>query len=189
MRYFLPLALCVAVGVTAGPPAGYEIRPMTWKGAIEKSGPEMSFDGTIQDVTAQIRSIKPGFSWANLTNEEGGEPVSKRGYKGQRIRNVGGRANTCPIQSGADNLRDMKGNCQVDAGPSVCSRLSCVQHAAVWLCNDDSKPIAPACAGLADYVEDIKNNYRQTYGSQNTAQGQERNTDKWNVVVGMDLTC
>lgn len=48
MRYFLPLALCVAVGVTAGPPAGYEIRPMTWKGAIEKSGPEMSFDGTIQ---------------------------------------------------------------------------------------------------------------------------------------------
>ncbi|KAI8945810.1 hypothetical protein F4801DRAFT_584033 [Xylaria longipes] len=50
-------------------PEGYKVEPMTWRGAIEEGGPEVSFSGTIEEVTRQIQAVKRDFMWESLRSD------------------------------------------------------------------------------------------------------------------------
>ncbi|RWA07038.1 hypothetical protein EKO27_g8072 [Xylaria grammica] len=47
-------------------PEGYEIEPMAWRGIIERGGREFSFNGTIDEVTRQIKAINTDFTWSDV---------------------------------------------------------------------------------------------------------------------------
>ncbi|CAJ2501124.1 Uu.00g039770.m01.CDS01 [Anthostomella pinea] len=45
-------------------PAGYKALPMKWTGPIEQRGENMTFQGSIQEIEAQIQALNPGFKFA-----------------------------------------------------------------------------------------------------------------------------
>ncbi|EPE27412.1 hypothetical protein GLAREA_04203 [Glarea lozoyensis ATCC 20868] len=85
------------------------------------------------------------------------------------------------INNGITYLRG-KGSCGVN--PRSCARISCSYQAAIFLCNDRNDFIAPSCAYLASYAQDIVNRC-QFFSSFKKWQvaGQEFDTDNYNVVV------
>lgn len=114
--------------------------------------------------------------------------------QGQQICGVGGKADEGPavtlIQQQSDYLKGLSGPCNVGAGPQVCSRISCSDNAAVWLCNDNADAIGPQCSSLASYVDDIANDCQEErHHGHITARGQVFDTDNFNVIVGFDPDC
>ncbi|RHZ53257.1 uncharacterized protein CDV56_105933 [Aspergillus thermomutatus] len=108
----------------------------------------------------------------------------------------GGRCSTVTIMQGIDYLKGLTGVCGVAAGPRVCARISCSYNAAIWLCNDNAWYIQPSCSYLGTYAEDIVstcahvdfNSGTKGWGTQwsDTVNGQEFDTDNYNVIVGVD---
>lgn len=99
-----------------------------------------------------------------------------------------------PLTSNAEDSRDkisqMTGTCAVAGGPRVCSVITCTRNAAVWLCNDNTTPIAPPCDSLASYVDDIIGKCGQDYyHGHRFCRGQEFDTDNYNVIVGWESQC
>ncbi|KAI1323942.1 hypothetical protein F5Y16DRAFT_412303 [Xylariaceae sp. FL0255] len=178
---------------------GYEIVPMTWTGVIEKGGPEMSFNGTISEVTEQIREIKRDFTWDSLRQDLGDpNPEMHKRSKSNLICNVGGDSNadglgpyTANAQSAQQALAATSGVCSIGPGPRVCTVLLCNKYnAGIWLCNDNDFSISPNCAYLASYAQDIINQCGQNYvHGVMTTRGQEFDTDNYNVVVGWKWNC
>ncbi|KAI0803876.1 hypothetical protein GGR55DRAFT_691468 [Xylaria sp. FL0064] len=160
-------------------PSGYKIEPMTWRGVVDKGGSELSFNGTIDEVTQQIQAVKKDFTW------EG----HRRDLGTSLICGVGGENSLGPltpnVEDSGNKLSKMSGACSVGAGPKVCAVLVCTRNAAVWLCNDNSQSIAPSCSSLASYVADIVGKCGQDYyhGSR-YCRGQEFDSDNFNVIVG-----
>ncbi|KAI1351031.1 hypothetical protein F5Y01DRAFT_283838 [Xylaria sp. FL0043] len=177
-------------------PNGYKIEPMIWTGVFEKGGSELSFNGTIDEVTQQIQAIKKDFTWEDQRDLGVVENtrLEKRGTKTGLICGVGGENSLGPltvnVEDSEDKLSKMSGACSVGAGPKVCAVLACTRNAAVWLCNDNSKPIAPSCSSLASYVADIVGECGQDYyhGSR-YCRGQEFDSDNFNVIVGWKNQC
>ncbi|KAI1296104.1 hypothetical protein F5Y03DRAFT_398934 [Xylaria venustula] len=148
-------------------PNGYKHEKMIWRGTIENGGPEVSFNGTMEDVTRQIQSIKRDFTW-NASLQIDNDQLLKRGSKTGIICNVGGESSvhgpyTTNAQDSGNKLSKMGGTCGVGPGPRVCAVLTCTRNAAVWLCNDNGHSIAPSCSSLASYVYDIVGACGQTY--------------------------
>lgn len=97
-------------------------------------------------------------------------------------------------------MAGLKGKCGVNA--RSCARVSCSQGDAVWLCNDNYHHIAPSCNYLAGYVGNIMSKCRGvskekcqnncgkgTGGLQASVNGQQFDTDHYNVIVGKAATC
>ncbi|KAI0509154.1 hypothetical protein F5B22DRAFT_649201 [Xylaria bambusicola] len=180
--------------VGSGPPNGYTVESMIWKGAIEKGGPELSFNGTIEEVTQRIRAVKKDFTWGPLADS--GHTIEERDTKTGIICGVGGEdvsphgPLTANAEEAGDNLGKITGTCGVPAGPKTCSVLTCTRNAAVWLCNDNDGPIAPPCSSLASYVADITGKCGQDYyHGVRYCKGQEFSSDNYNVVVGWKSQC
>ncbi|KAH8168223.1 hypothetical protein CIB48_g91 [Xylaria polymorpha] len=178
-------------------PEGYKVEPMTWRGIIEERGLEVSFSGTIEEVTQQIQAVKRDFTWESLRRDPRVSltPLQKRDKAGI-ICGVGGEdvATHGPLTSNAEDSRDkisqMTGTCAVAGGPRVCSVITCTRNAAVWLCNDNTTPIAPPCDSLASYVDDIIGKCGQDYyHGHRFCRGQEFDTDNYNVIVGWESQC
>ncbi|KAI0428025.1 hypothetical protein F5Y09DRAFT_314487 [Xylaria sp. FL1042] len=181
-------------------PNGYKIEPMTWRGVIEKRGPELSFNGTIDEVTQKIQAVKKDFTWEGPHRRDLGAPdknthIQERGTKTGIICGVGGEdvslgPLTANMEDSADKLSKMSGTCSVPAGPRVCAALVCTRNAAVWLCNDNSTPISLSCSSLASYVDDIVGKCGQDYNhGDRYCRGQEFDSDNFNVAVGWKSQC
>ncbi|KAI1746844.1 hypothetical protein F4782DRAFT_536025 [Xylaria castorea] len=176
-------------------PEGYRVEPMNWTGVTEEGGPEVSFSGTIEEVTRQIQATKKDFAWESLRRDLGDSatPVQKRDKAGI-ICGVGGEAAVGPLTANVEDSRDkiskMAGTCTVAGGPRVCSVITCTRNAAVWLCNDNAEPVAPPCDSLASYVDDIMGKCGQDlYHGHRFCRGQEFDTSNFNVVVGWESHC
>ncbi|KAI1323941.1 hypothetical protein F5Y16DRAFT_402904 [Xylariaceae sp. FL0255] len=173
---------------------GYDIAPMTWTGAIEKGGQEMSFSGNIDEVTRQIREIKRDFTWEGRLDDSM-ILVARENHKRSKanlICGVGGD----PLPPGAHepdkqtavnlmgSLTRVLGSCSVPAGPRVCSQYNCQNDAAVWLCNDNTSPFSMPCMNMVPYLWDIVLNCTVNPGEPTPYfQGQEFDTDSFNVVL------
>ncbi|KAI1502665.1 hypothetical protein F5X99DRAFT_407741 [Biscogniauxia marginata] len=170
-------------------PDGYRVVPLHWTGIIEEGGDNLTFQGTIQEIEAEIQKSKPEFSWKTAFKDR----IDSRDPSGLDIRNknseffctVGGdgKATTLAIGVNSMSLIYAGGICGVGPGPRVCARISCEYDGAIWLCNDNTWPIAPQCGYLATYADDIVNTcgMGESFGE---VQGQEFDTDNYNVAVG-----
>ncbi|KAI0967769.1 hypothetical protein F4678DRAFT_465024 [Xylaria arbuscula] len=183
-------------GIKTELPDGYKLEQMIWRGTVENGGPEVSFNGTIEDVTRQIQGVKRDFTWDAYPQDiqARGNQLQERGSKTGIICNVGGESTYGPYttnaQDSGNKLSELGGTCGVGSGPRVCAVLTCTRNAAVWLCNDNDHPIAPPCSSLASYVDDIVGACGKTYdhGSK-YCRGQEFDSDGYNVIVGWKDHC
>ncbi|KAI0468973.1 hypothetical protein F4859DRAFT_192534 [Xylaria cf. heliscus] len=177
-------------------PEGYRVEPMIWRGVIDEGGPEVSFNGTIEEVTQQIQAVKRDFTWESLRRDlvDTTTPLEKRS-KTKTICGVGGEdVGHGPLTPNVEDLRDkiakMAGTCAVAGGPRVCTVLTCTNNAAVWLCNDNTWAISPTCSYLATYVTDIVGTCCQDYyHGHRFCRGQEFDSDNYNVIVGWKRSC
>ena len=96
---------------------------------------------------------------------------------------------TDPIDEGIKYLHGISGDCKVDAGPRVCSRVSCSYSAAIWLCNDTKEDLWIPCSKVGDYAQDIRDKcwFNASPGAPvwlPVVRGQEFDTENWNVILG-----
>ncbi|KAI1811677.1 hypothetical protein GGS20DRAFT_88782 [Poronia punctata] len=167
---------------------------MIWTGVIKKGEPEVSFNGSIEEVTRQIRSIDENFAWHHFNRDHQSEgTLNKRDAVGI-VCDVQGEANHGPLTPNMEAARgtvaDMTGECTVPTGPGVCSLLTCHNHAGVWLCNDNSQPVSRQCSSLALYVDNIirKCGTGYIHGHRRT-RGQEFDSGNWNVIAAWKEDC
>ncbi|KAI1334716.1 hypothetical protein F5Y15DRAFT_420647 [Xylariaceae sp. FL0016] len=234
-----------------GVPEGYGIVPLTWKGVLEKDGPEMAFNGTMEvkipsalfprlsahesasDLQAQLINWSPSANHQTDPKHQTrillGRPQIRaraaRHTTAHQAQQIPGAAAPFPIPNSPltpspltpappnqgnincavgdtdgqgygpyqaiieqrrDDLYDRPGNCEVGPGPRVCARVACANHAAVWLCNDNTSPITPACAYLGTYVQDLITicAVQDQIHHLPSVRGQEFDSDGYNVIVG-----
>jgi hypothetical protein len=96
-------------------------------------------------------------------------------------------------------LRSLSGRCGVNA--RSCARISCSWTDAVWLCNDNDHYIEPSCRYLADYAANIMNACQNVKGKgcrhsacsiggyTHLVNGQQFDTDNYNVIVSREIDC
>ncbi|KAI0602989.1 hypothetical protein F4775DRAFT_587522 [Biscogniauxia sp. FL1348] len=170
-------------------PDGYRAVPLHWSGAIEQDGNVLSFNGTIQEIEAEIQESRPGFSWKTafeqrMDNSELSN-LQSRDKEDKFFCDIGGdgEASTLSIGVGSMALGYAGGSCGIGPGPYVCARLSCAYDGGIWLCNDNAWGISPSCGYLATYADDIlgKCGPVKVFGG---VQGQEFDSDNYNVAVG-----
>ncbi|OTA56832.1 hypothetical protein K449DRAFT_451344 [Hypoxylon sp. EC38] len=173
-------------------PEGYYIKPMIWRGTVKEGDPEMTLHGTIEDVATQIRAIGPQFIWPSQDQHPA---ISKRAETTNVTCDLDGvnaygapLSHVCQIR---DNLVHAPGTCSVEGSSSMCSRISCSGHAALWLCNDSPPCTHTKCSDLVAYVDDIVNECQRSsvghmYDQHAILRGQGSNTDDYHVIIGYD---
>ena len=184
MRSDRVLAVILGAGLVsaAANPGGdnYSFGHIVWTGIIKER--EYTLHGDARSVLRRIRSIDPDYV-ANYTDPNGRE-LEKR--TSTLICGNYATASYSTIGSGAGGLiKDLAllgGTCAVPAGQHSCSRISCRDTSAIYLCNDNENEIAPSCNDLSKYASAISN---ACSGSSSSAfSGQQFNDDDvYNVVV------
>ncbi|KAH9895549.1 hypothetical protein F4778DRAFT_783908 [Xylariomycetidae sp. FL2044] len=192
--------------VGSPPVEGYDLVPMAWTGVIEKGGPEMTFNGSIEQVTTQIQAVNPAFTWDALladlgydnendtVSEHQPSPVEKRDAR-EILCGVGGVPNHWTWKSDAQemqrNLAKNPGQCSAPGGPRACSIIiGGHRNARVWLCNDNAEGLSRPCADLANFVQDIIgrcrywDDNRPGWWHRERTRGQEFDAANFNVIVG-----
>ncbi|KAI0379511.1 hypothetical protein F5Y04DRAFT_282932 [Hypomontagnella monticulosa] len=183
-------ALPVDAPVTVGLPEGYKAVNLTWSGNVTADGPEVFFTApSFRDIDAQIHMAYPGFIWpsidaTNSTFNSTSEVMKEKDWMTCDPNGIWW-ARSLRISQGIDYLRGKTGRCHMQAGPRVCSRISCSYQSAIWWCNDNDHDITIDCAQWSDYAQDILN------GCQDNGQvkGQEFARESWNILVGLDTDC
>ncbi|KAI5924871.1 hypothetical protein F4810DRAFT_718689 [Camillea tinctor] len=168
---------------------GYSVVPLHWSGAIEKDDEILSFNGTIQEIEAKIQESNPGFSWKMSFEQRAGNRevsnIQDRDQNGNIVCDVGsdGRASTLSIGVGSMALKYAAGTCGIGPGPRVCTQISCAYDGGIWLCNDNAWGIDLSCNDIAAYVDNIIDQCGTDQGH-GDVQGQEFDTENYNVIVG-----
>ncbi|XXH02105.1 hypothetical protein Hte_008471 [Hypoxylon texense] len=167
-----------------GLPSGYTIGDITWKGNITNGGPEMSFTGpSFRDIEAQILQANPNFTWPDQ-NTTDSVPFSekKQDFLTCDLANFWW-AVKYRIQDGINYLKGKTGRCYIEAGPKVCSRISCSYHSAIFWCNDNDAPLWIDCNLWSQYTQNIVDQCSVDNPSQDV-KGQQFDSDNWNIIVG-----
>ncbi|KAK6819471.1 hypothetical protein PG987_015954 [Apiospora arundinis] len=176
---FIGIAVALpGMQLAATPRVDATISTMFWRGQIEAGGPEMTFNGTVQEVVAQIHKIKPDFPAGlnvsrstPLPNDDDGHAVDC--YVGGR-----GTATVSVILDGIKYLHGLPGNCGVSAGNqgyNTCARISCSYNSAIWLCSDHGQEVLWPCSALGDIAQnDCFTCQGGSGGSQQWGQGREK---------------
>ncbi|KAI0105917.1 hypothetical protein F4814DRAFT_452297 [Daldinia grandis] len=180
-----------ALNVTSILPEGYTAIPFSMDVSLEPGGEVMVFNGTVTEILAQIQSIKPDFTWDNYGSTTPSTGVSKhKRTKSNILCNIPNhdRGLRYALLSGYDFLKNIHTDCKIDAGPKKCAMLYCMLGTSIWMCNDNSTPISRDCGYIATYVLDIIGTEncqsRGSMGPTTWTQGQEFDTDNFNVIVG-----
>ncbi|KAI1771954.1 hypothetical protein F4818DRAFT_444582 [Hypoxylon cercidicola] len=169
-------------------PNGYTVVPFSMSGAIEPGGENLTFNGTVTDILAQIQSIKPDFEWDDFQPTTGltQEPRARIICNIPNIK----YAERWLALMGHDYLKRINQPCEVDGGPRKCALLYCFRGSTIRLCNDNTSRISQSCAFLADYVleliADLDCVWTQTWYPYHSTfmQGQIFDTDRFNLIVG-----
>ncbi|KAI0129185.1 hypothetical protein BJ170DRAFT_693955 [Xylariales sp. AK1849] len=191
------------------PVKGYMVVPLIWTGSVKEGGDEMHFEGSVEEVESQIRAIEPDFSWEDWTDtsvvnsdvahsdsrgpaSSSSMPLQKRDGRDPvnficGVAGPGGYGYTsyATTDTNAEYLRHLGGDCHLQAGPQVCSRVSCSYCGGIWVCNDNDYEIHVPWGTVADYAADLG----KTCHGEDTSltAGQEFDRGGWNVIVsGVD---
>ncbi|KAI1644477.1 uncharacterized protein F4817DRAFT_367634 [Daldinia loculata] len=180
-----------SLNVTSILPEGYTAIPFSMDVSLEPGGEVMTFNGTVTEILAQIQSIKPDFTWENYGSATPSTGVSKyKRTKSKILCNIPNHEHGLRyvLLSGYDFLKNIHTDCKIDAGPKKCAMLYCMMGTSIWMCNDNSTPISRDCAYIATYVLDIIGTEncqsRGSMGPTTWTQGQEFDTDNFNVIAG-----
>ncbi|KAH7354747.1 hypothetical protein BKA65DRAFT_382842, partial [Rhexocercosporidium sp. MPI-PUGE-AT-0058] len=86
------------------------------------------------------------------------------------------------VKIAVDALWSSKKYCSVKA--SHCERIGCVDHAAVYFCNNNKKSISQGCPYLAQYARAIMDKCQTTNGNGGVeVAGQAWDKENWNVFI------
>ncbi|KAF2112725.1 hypothetical protein BDV96DRAFT_633958 [Lophiotrema nucula] len=179
---------------------------LTYIGPIKPGGENVTLHGTAQSVLAQIKSLNPSFhpddfEVTRTARAKFEKTLAKRELELQQrskqgVTNCGLYGNALLDANTIIPILSMPGACYVGGGPRTCVHLSCVNDGgnnAVSLCNDNKAAIAPTCAYLGTYAQDIcggKCAFSVDAGVFFPfifCGGQEFDTDHYNVIVGTSL--
>ncbi|KAI1439681.1 hypothetical protein F5Y02DRAFT_412060 [Annulohypoxylon stygium] len=171
-------------------PDGYTLVPLSMKGSIEPGGEVMTFNGTVNDIMSQIQAIKNDFKWDDFLPTT---PTTRR-HKSKRTKShiickipdwpSGSRAS---LLYGYDYLKKIHQPCEVAGGPRKCAMLWCLAGTSIFMCNDNTDTVTRDCGDLASYVLDIIGDLDCIMlwsGSNALIQGQEFDTDGFNIIAG-----
>ncbi|KAI1202352.1 hypothetical protein F5X97DRAFT_319507 [Nemania serpens] len=139
---------------------------ITWTGRVEEGGELVSITGTdLQHIEAQIREIKPDFSWAGprtLEVEPWESPAQGANDDDDDEDHIlcdmtwdPSFASVFHIRQGVAYLRKIHGDCTNGPGPGNCSRVSCSYRSGIWFCNDNPHSISVPCSAFGDRAWDI----------------------------------
>ncbi|KAI4861336.1 hypothetical protein F4820DRAFT_452028 [Hypoxylon rubiginosum] len=165
-------------------PNGYTLGNITWKGNVTNDGPEVSFTGpSFRDIEAQIFQMNPSFTWPEQnTTGLSDFPEKSLGHLTCDLANFYW-AKKFRIDDGINYLKGKTGRCYIEAGPKVCSRISCSFHSAIFWCNDNDTPLWIDCGLWSQYAQNIVDACTIDDPSQEV-KGQQFDTDNWNIIVG-----
>ncbi|EPE32878.1 hypothetical protein GLAREA_05890 [Glarea lozoyensis ATCC 20868] len=199
----------LAIGVPVDAPLPLPISDLVFRG--ELGGHEVEFNGTIQEVYAQVAATHPSFNTRSQLDTNialaAASPIqiTKRNkahhFCNQNIGKPWLPAKVTYIEDGIKYLStspyplphpplypdltipaESKGKCGVQSGH--CARISCSWDSAIFLCNDRLDFIEPSCAYLASYAEDLIDWCKtEVSGMGSAVAGQLFDTDSYNVLV------
>ncbi|KAK7928368.1 hypothetical protein PG985_005366 [Apiospora marii] len=186
---FAVLAAAVpGMQLTTAPPADATVSKMIWRGQIEEGGPEMNFNGTIQEVVAQIKQIKPDFSLNRTSSASDHLSGKNDGHEVDCWTGGSGTADVNYINDGIDYLHGISGNCGVSAGNAgTCARISCSYNSGIWLCSNDGQEVLWSCHALGDIAQNDCFSCQGGDGNNAWCQGREKwDANNFHVDVGSD---
>lgn len=166
-----------------GIPNGYTLGNVTWTGNITANEPEVSFTGpSFQDIEAQIREANPNFAWPDHNTTDLSFPDKVVDHVSCDIPQFW-YAEKYWADKGIDYLKGKTGQCHIDAGPKVCSRISCSYDSAIFWCNDNDTPLSIDCSLWSQYAQDIIDTCLADDSSEQV-RGQQFSSNNWNIIVG-----
>ncbi|OTA54750.1 hypothetical protein K449DRAFT_453879 [Hypoxylon sp. EC38] len=171
---------------------GRRVLPLTIRGVVEPDGTEQVFNGTIQEIEAQIHSINPSFSWEDF------QPSMRTFFKspGKRslvkvlchVQNLPSASREA-VEEIQNWLNDPSIAVEVQVSAQSCNKFSCKKNAAVWFCNDNLEAIQEVTLTLGAGVGQILDDKEcQDPGNSNLIQGQafDSNDYDFNIIVNGD---
>ncbi|KAI0383419.1 hypothetical protein F5Y04DRAFT_279124 [Hypomontagnella monticulosa] len=162
---------------------GRTVAPFVIRGIIDSSGIEKTFNGTIQEIDAQIRSLNPDFSWERFQPSAQGTRSVSTQFKRQKL-------NLPPApRKGIESTRDWLNNLASSLSVSAqqCTKFSCTGNTALWFCNDNLGWIGRNSIVLATHVDSILNEPGcTTSGNNDLIQGQSFDLDNYNIIINGD---
>ncbi|KAI0159841.1 hypothetical protein GGR57DRAFT_500161 [Xylariaceae sp. FL1272] len=183
-------------------PEGYTIADITWTMPIVEGGPEHTFQGTAQQVFAQVNdkrkqlgllvlddsSLDDDIEAASNETESAlsaRSDIESRSYtksicKVAAPSEAGKRA----ILDGVKYLNKLKSRCAMD-GPKKCGRISCSYESAIWWCNDNHGVSEYPCSEFGPLAQQVVDHcsYLPFHNEWKTW-GQAFDSRNFNVVCG-----
>lgn len=163
MQFYTILTLALSTfGVAAIPtpqddtPANFKVATMTYEGPLRVNGPSVKLSGTVESIYSQILKLNPNFDSEKFPaipgptdttlgddDEIGGNNKTLDAARdkpfGLNCKCDGNRAPSgAKVYDGINYLLRLPGKCGIFSGPSVCTRVSCSHHNAIYACNDVS---------------------------------------------------
>ncbi|CAJ2510853.1 Uu.00g064780.m01.CDS01 [Anthostomella pinea] len=152
-------------------PSNYTYGDITWSGFAEV-GAEKQFQGTWQQVEAQIRVLQPNFKFVL---DQANRTIEARDKEPPSDVNGPDREHFCEHVGGfgeisyfiAENLRNYLQALSSDLicrngpgspGKGNCGRISCAYDSAIWWCNDNDHPVTFKCNLFEEYAARIVDN-------------------------------
>ncbi|KAI0106556.1 hypothetical protein F4776DRAFT_645720 [Hypoxylon sp. NC0597] len=172
---------------------GRRVLPLTMRGIVEPGGTEQAFNGTIQEIEAQIRSINPSFSWEDFRPSTRNPSRSPRRRSPVKVLCHVQNLPSAPregVQDIQDWLSDPAIAVEVEVSAQSCNKFSCQKNAAIWFCNDNLQAIEEVTLTLGVGVSEILNEEKcQDPGNSNLIQGQafDSNNYDFNVIINRDI--
>ncbi|KAI1406996.1 hypothetical protein F5Y13DRAFT_195841 [Hypoxylon sp. FL1857] len=198
-HYTLAFLGLAATSVCADMIDGYEVFngrkvvPLTMRGIVEPGGTEQVFNGTIQQIDAQIRNISPNFSWKDFQPSVRSLPRPRRKRSGdvkvlchvQNLRSAP-RNDIVAIQNW---LNDENQATELPVSGQSCTKFSCQGNAAFWFCNDNLGWIQKPTLTLGELLNEIVEDKEcQDPGNSDFIQGQAFSQGgSYNVIVNWDV--
>ncbi|KAH7303410.1 hypothetical protein B0I35DRAFT_498380 [Stachybotrys elegans] len=190
------LAALASASVTS-PIEGFEVQEASWAIEIEASKPPVIFNGTVEQVMAQLEVDYPETAALAVNNVLS---VATASAKTSAIASNGltkrdhticlnfPRAEVRYIDDGINYLRGVPGRPWLPAGPRVCARVSCSYNAAIWWCNDNNWRVdLGSYSDIANAARLITDECKYfTYSAGWVTSGQRFHNDNLNVIVRGD---
>ncbi|KAK8112448.1 hypothetical protein PG984_012974 [Apiospora sp. TS-2023a] len=130
---------------------------ITWRGNITADGPIYEFNGTVQEIYAQIQAANPDYKLMEVPHKHSASPHTLKVSSTQCDSpndDDWGYAVGDRIIDGINYLRGLTGDCGVTPGP--CGRVSCSWDSAIsWCWDNPTGGYTTKCSALADYAQAV----------------------------------
>jgi len=182
------LASAFAAQELKAPIQGYGVVDLSWDVEITPGGPRQIFNGTVQQVVAQLSKVNPNWEEdfkVSIASKKA-STFAPRGLVKRDHFNCGNPwapADYGRVIQGVDYLNGVPGQPGNGPGPGNCGRVSCSYKAAIWWCNDNSYSYTlSGFSAIAAGARIVADNCH----SGSSTSGQWFSDNNWNVIVRYD---